>query len=130
MEYEINGQRKVIEDTLICEFDGFGSDEGRGKYRKWNQRLASGNENITLLKVDDTKEIYYPLGSTDYYMGDLGKYETFNHIFPNAAFIEKDGRITHSGIISADQLLKQYNIKLINWDYTSPIKNNFSLSKK
>lgn len=126
LEYEINGQRIVIEDTLICEYDGIGSDEGRGKYRKWNQRLASGNESITLLKVDDSTEIYYPSGSSDYYMGDLGEYETFNHIFPNAALIETDGKITHSGIISADDLLEKYNIKLISWDYTQPIVNSFS----
>jgi len=41
--YEINGERKVIEDTLICEYDGIGMDEGRGKYRKWKEHLASGN---------------------------------------------------------------------------------------
>ncbi|MEK4455904.1 hypothetical protein [Paenibacillus sp. FSL R10-2748] len=35
LEYEINGQRKVIQDTLICEYDGIGSNEARGKYRKW-----------------------------------------------------------------------------------------------
>jgi hypothetical protein len=48
--YEVNGYQKVIEDTLIYEFDGYGADEGRGKYRKWKKRLASGNERITLLK--------------------------------------------------------------------------------
>jgi len=42
--YEINGQRQVIEDTLTCDFDLFGTDEGRGKYRKVRERLASGNE--------------------------------------------------------------------------------------
>ncbi len=63
LEYEINGERKVIQDTLICKFDGFGSDEGRGKYRKWKTRLASGNERLTLLKVDETMEIYYSGGS-------------------------------------------------------------------
>lgn len=126
LEYELNGKRMVIEDTLICEYDGIGSDEGRGKYRKWSQRLASGNESVTLLKVDNSTEIYYPPGSSDYYMGDLAEYETFNHIFPNAALIETEGEVTHSGIISADDLLKKYNIKLISWDYTQPIVNSFS----
>ncbi|WP_336297944.1 hypothetical protein [Aneurinibacillus uraniidurans] len=32
LEYEINGQRKVIENILICEFDGFGANEGIGKF--------------------------------------------------------------------------------------------------
>ncbi|GJM80348.1 hypothetical protein HMSSN139_28440 [Paenibacillus sp. HMSSN-139] len=129
MEYEINGERKVIQDTIICEFDGFGADEGRGKYRKWKQRLASGNERITLLKVDDTKEIYYNEGSAEYYMGDYGDAE-FQHDFPNASMITKEGRTTSYGGIPAEELQKKYNIKLISWDYTSPIKNKFYTTKK
>ena len=37
LEYEVNGQKKVATDTLICEYDGVGWNEGNGK-----QRLASG----------------------------------------------------------------------------------------
>lgn len=129
LEYEINGERKVIQDTIICEYDGIGSNIGQGKYRKWKQRLASGNENITLLKVDETKEIYYPDGGADYYMDDMGEYESFEPIFPNAAIFETDGRSTHSGIISAEELLKQYNIKLISWEVSPPIKNSFPGTK-
>lgn len=121
--YEINGQRKVIEDTLICEFEGFGFDEGRGKYRKWKQYLASGNERVTLLKVDDNIEIYYNPGSAKYYMGDMESYVEFNHMFPNAAIYRADGE--YGGTISAEHLLKEYNIKLINWEYTPPITNRF-----
>ncbi|MFX3673182.1 MAG: hypothetical protein ACE3JQ_01870 [Paenisporosarcina sp.] len=128
LEYEINGERKVIQDTIICEYDGIGSNIGQGKFRKWKQRLASGNENITLLKVDETKEIYYPAGGADYYMDDMGEYESFEP-FPNAAIFETDGRSTHSGSISAEELLKEYNIKLISWDASQPIKNSFSGTK-
>lgn len=125
LEYEINGRKRVIQDTLICEYKGVGTDEGRGKFRKWEQRLASGNEQITLLKVGNNKEIYYPTGGPSYYMDDLAEYETFNQAFPNAAFIEADGRSTTSGIVNADDLLKLYNIKLISWDIAKPITNSF-----
>ncbi|TPG69643.1 hypothetical protein EEL31_14850 [Brevibacillus laterosporus] len=129
LEYEINGQRMVIQDTLICEYDGIGADEGRGKYRKWKERLASGNEEIILLKVNDTKEIDFFPGSAEYYMGDLDIGEN-DSSFPNAFYVEKDDGFTTSGSVVADQLLKEYNIKLISWDYTQPIKNNFSTTKK
>ncbi len=72
LEYEIDGQRKVIEDNLVCEYDGIGMNEGQGKYRKWNERLTSGNQNILLLSVDNSKEIYYNPGPADYYMDDMG----------------------------------------------------------
>jgi hypothetical protein len=129
LEYEINGERKIVKDTIICEFDGFGSDEGRGKYRKWKEKLASGNERITLLKVNDTKEIFFSPGTPEYYMDDLESRKSGSS-FPDAIFIEKDGRITTSGLITADELLKEYNIKLISWDAKQPIKNNFSQTKK
>lgn len=126
LEYEINGERKVIQDTLICEFDGFGADEGRGKYRKWKKRLASGNERITLLVVNQTQEIYYSPGSPNYYMGDLENNEDHQNGFPNALIIERAGRLTSNRLVRADELLDKYSIKLISWDSDPPIKNTFS----
>jgi len=102
-------------------------DEGK-KFRKWKDWLASGNERVTLYKINDTAEIYYNPGSAYYYMNDMKEYETFNHLFPNALFFDSKGE--YMGIISAEQLLKEYNIKLISWEYTPPIKNSFFASKK
>ena len=124
LEYEINGERQVIQDTLICEFDGFGADEGRGKYRKWKDRLASGNERITLLKVDNNKEIEFVPGSAEYYMGDSDNGRG-DSSFPNAVYFEKDSNGTKSGGVEAKELLDKYHIKLISWNPSPPIKNNF-----
>ncbi|USB32453.1 hypothetical protein [Paenibacillus sp. YPG26] len=96
LEYELDGKRMIIEDILICEFDGFGTDEGRGKYRKWKQRLASGSK-----------------GEND-------------SSFPNAIVISRDGRFTTESGIRAEQLLEQYHIKLLSWNASQPITNNFS----
>jgi hypothetical protein len=140
--YEINGETKVIEDTLICEYDGIGMDEGQGKYRKWKGHLASGKERLLLLEVDNPvalrsdrkivkQEIYYPIGSARYYMGDMKEYERYKQSFPNASYFEKyENGGASSGIIRADELLEKYNIKLISWDYTQPIKNKFTENKK
>lgn len=124
LEYEINGERVVIEDTLICEFDGYGLSGGRGKYRKWKSAFASGRERVTLY-VDETVEIHYPVGSAQYYMGDLEKGRTVNHAFPNAVITAKDGKMTMSASIDARQLEKKYNIVLISWVHTPPIVNRF-----
>ena len=32
--YEIDGEMQTIEDTVICEFDGFNFDEANGKTRR------------------------------------------------------------------------------------------------
>lgn len=65
------------------------------------QKFANGEERITLYKLDATTEIYYNPGSVKYYMDDLNGTLKFNH-----------------------NLQKQYNIRLISWDYTQPINNN------
>lgn len=131
--YDIDGKRKVIEDTLICEFDGVGMDEGRGKFRKWKEQLASGNENVLLLKVNDFnpfivyKEIYYDTGGADYYMDDMSNGVSYEHGFPDARRFEKYvGGGSSDGIIFADELYEKYKIKIISWDYTPPIQNSFS----
>ena len=124
LAYEINGQRKEIKDTLICEYDGIGADEGRGKFRKWKERLASGNDIIILLKVNENKLIEFYPGSAEYYMGD-GDIEKNDSLFPNAVHEEKEGSVISSGIIFEEELLQEYNIKLISWQPSQPIKNDF-----
>ncbi|CAM3109997.1 hypothetical protein PASE110613_17130 [Paenibacillus sediminis] len=137
--YEIDGQRKEIKDTLICEYDGIGANEGHGKYRKWKAHLASENEKLVLLNVEKpigivfsriktlNQVIYYDPGPAWYYMGDGNGY---THEFPNASFKEQyqDGSGAN-GIIQANELLEKCNIKLISWDYTEPIINNFTSKK-
>jgi len=62
IEIEYNGERLVFEDTLICEFSGFGTSGGIGgnwrRYRQWTSRFESGREyntvwpSITMLETD------------------------------------------------------------------------------
>lgn len=44
--YEIDGEIPTIEDTIICEFDGFNIDEANGKTRRWKEKFKNeqGNE--------------------------------------------------------------------------------------
>lgn len=141
LEYEINGERKVIQDTLICEFDGFGKDEANGKYRKWKESLASGDSfRQPLLEANGKVEISYYPGIAKYFMGDLGQNEEFQQTIADSIIIErgsriikKDGRVFESDgktsstqYSNANELLDSYHIKLISWESTPPVKNTFS----
>lgn len=72
--YSIDGEIKKIEDTLICEFDGIGIDEARGKYLEWKGTFKSGKEEIILWEGRNKKGkkqvIYYNVPAPGYYMGD------------------------------------------------------------
>jgi hypothetical protein len=133
LECEINGKRIVIKDTVICEYDGIGMNEGSGKYRKWKEHLASGKERLTILKINDTQEIFYRTGYANYYMGeDQEEGITYEFSFPNADFVDeikdRNGEFYESKI-TAEELLKKYHIKLISWNYTKPITQNYKKSR-
>jgi len=129
LEYEIYGKNVVVEDTLICKFDGFGANEGLGKYRKWTGSIATnGNDVIVLLEIDKNTKIIYPPGNPQFYMDDLKEYITYNPIFPDAVIERKNsspGQFDSSSLITADRLLEEYNIKLISWEIAPPIENTF-----
>ena len=53
LEYSRGDHKFVVNDTLICEYGGVVVSLEVGNYVKWNGRLASGKERISLLKVND-----------------------------------------------------------------------------
>ena len=129
LEYLHNGELKVVEDVLICEYDGVGWSETNGKYRKWKEHLKSGNERVVLLKTRVIAEIYYDPGPADYYMGDYDQFslgDTYSHPFPNAVICETGLDSTDIRGIKADELLQWYGIRLLKWEYIEPIVNHFS----
>lgn len=120
--YEINGEKIIIEDTMICKYDGVGWNEGVGKYRKWKSYLASSpKEDAVLLVADDKRKIYCFVGSAEYYMGDE-KYPEKRPLTPRLINIRLDNDFTS---ISQDELLEMYNIRLISWEFSDPIVNSF-----
>ena len=126
--YELNGEEIVVEDTVVCKFDGFGlSWGGDGKWRKWKSYLASnGEQDVLLLVVNKEMKIFYSVGGADYYMGDKKEYvyapDYTYHQFPNAYYSNRNGL---SGLILADKLLDKYGIKLISFEPSDPIQNTF-----
>lgn len=131
LEYEINGKQTKIEDVLICEFDGFGFNEGNGKFRKWKARLKSGNDRITLFKDDNIEIYYFPvrenprlpgvlMGDTEYYSGGTGD------DFPDAWWTTNfEDKTVNDYVIGADEMKERYHLQLINWECAPPIENTF-----
>jgi hypothetical protein len=134
--YEINGEKTVVKDTILCEFDGFGVDEGRGKYRKWKETLASGKEDIVLWRNNKgrTKQfLYYALPPASYLMGDGDKsdYDTdYNELYHNGTILftgdSKDS--SDESLIESKKLFTKYGIKIIAFEFAPPITNTFTQS--
>lgn len=137
LEYEIEGERKVIEDIIICEFDGFEQRGEAGRYRKWKAYLKSGMERITLLNTRDLNvadelgkqilEFYFYFGNAEYYMGDnLDNKQRSAQDFRMVDYLYQttDGIIGGSAL-KAEEAYEKYRIRLINWDAPIPLQNTF-----
>ena len=137
LTYELNGEIKVIRDTVICEFDGFINRGAAGKSRRWKTTLKSGNDRLTLLDLRPLKEeneleqtileLYFYYGTGAYYMGDTENpfargAQDFDWI--DYTYQTKDGKIGGSGF-RAEEAFEKYKIRLISWECAPPIENKF-----
>ncbi|HYH03255.1 MAG TPA: hypothetical protein VEC37_09150 [Bacillota bacterium] len=117
LEYENHGERVVINDTLQCLYDGIGGGGStRGKYHKWTWRLSSGNKRLMLLKLDESREICYPIGDVAYYMG----YGWSEPVFYGADLFDWSTGSRHT--VDTTELWKQYQIRIISWDKIVPLQ--------
>ena len=131
--YEVDGITKVINDSIICEFDGFELRGEAGKYRKWKTYLKSGNERLVLLQGEDagvTFEISASYGLADYYMGDYSRqskeaYETAMTTDRYLGFIQWENGVQTGRSILKDEVLEKYKLKVIDVQYSQPIENTF-----
>ena len=128
IEYEINGEMVVIEDAVICEFDGFQPDWGGGdKTRKWKVSFASGNKShifkiSAYVLADETNQVYFACGSGAYYMGDTREYALRLHAYKATKSFIGGWRFTD---IEPDELLDAYGIRVISYEFSPPIVNSF-----
>ena len=136
LTYELDGEIIVIEDIVVCEFDGFINRGTAGKARKWNTKLKSGEE-LILLDLRDLNqenelgqtmvELYFYYGTGAYYMGDTDnpfarEAQSFDWI--DYKYKTKDGKIGYSGY-KAEEAFEKYKIRVISWECAPPIKNEF-----
>lgn len=137
LTYEIDGETKIIEDVIVCEFDGFKVVGEAGKYRKWKSYLKSGNEEIVMLDLRPQNEfnefghvmleLFFYWGNAEYYMGDFDdgrakKEQDFKWV--EYKYKNDEGRIGGSAY-KADEAYEKYKIRLISWEAAPPIENVF-----
>ena len=130
--YEVNGEIKKVEDAIVCEYDGIKNLGTAGKYRAWSSKLKSGNERVTLLRIEEENricEITVSAGLPEYYMGDFiqdkTEYERAMLDDNYLGYIEwKNGEQT--GIsISKEEVYEKFKLKVIEMDFSEPLENEF-----
>ena len=137
--YELNGERHEIEDAVICRYRGLGGFYSN--IRGWETTLQSGEQSICILseeyvysllspnRLNSKSSVFLVYGSSTYYMGDTmnagnadrkpGMYYVEDyHSEPNIQ--NKD-----STPLTEKQLEKYFGIKIIEFEFSKPIKNTF-----
>ena len=148
LEYEIDGELIVVEDVIIVEHAGTRWDAGIGNHNVWSSRLASGKYRIELYRSDTEAVFIRILGvlSGSYLLGsdtnrnnprELPEISTLNVNdkptmttwqqermlrFFSGEYEEEDFR---GWQISDEELLSEYGIRLISFEYDPPIVNRF-----
>jgi len=124
--YELNGEEKVIEDVLIIEYNGI-FVHGGGRNRWWVHRLKSEDNLITLLRIDETTVIHYPISmfSIGYYMGDSGGGIGFSQSASRHNSQQNPTFSMEGYRINPEELLDVYGIRIISWEIAPPIVNTF-----
>ena len=137
LEYEVDGERIVIEDTIVALFDGFSADAGSmAWYRTWRLHLASDKraQQLLLHELDDGRKIYYHFGGAGFYMGEVSSSVTVTRKdlpglgIRNSIFYIERGRDTSIGNrkgLTLEELYNDFGIRLVSWEHNSPIENRF-----
>lgn len=149
LKYEINGKEITVEDTVVFEFDGFKRTSTGLRHRRWKSYLKNNNAEwysdntdvqpfseveVVLMKIDEKTRVCFLLGSSSYYMNDPAsstdeKDQEF-YRFPEANYsinkIDYDGNeILYRPRVGVNELWEKYKIKLLSWEHSEPIKNEF-----
>ena len=123
--YEIDGESVTVKDTYICEFDGFGRNEGEGKHREWKGYIQSTGEEKVVLLQDGNLSLAIAVGYPEYYMSDPTESDVEYEPYVYYIIDPNDIGGVSSGVIGIEPILEQYKIKLIGWKLSEPIQNSF-----
>ena len=124
--YSIDGEIITIQDTYVCEYDGWDVHSGSlSKVRAWDGYIKSTGADELILLEDGNLKFACSLGSPEYYMSDPSK--PTKEYTPHIYYIEdpNDFGGRSSGTLDIEPLLEKYKIKLISWKFSDPIENSF-----
>lgn len=133
IRYEVDGEEYFLQDTFVCEFDGFDmkGTEMFGdiveKKRVWNGYIKSTGDEDLLIYSDKRVKIYCSVGDAGHYMGDPKLSEDTGF---NSYMYDSYGRKTYWHIFEKEESDRICDVQLISFEIEKPIKNRFIYTVK
>lgn len=122
LTYELRGEVIVVEDVYVCEYLGVDWNFGQGYRRRWKGYVKSTGEDGVFLTEDSERKIYCSVGKAEYYMGDESDLPDREYV-PHFYHAKTDP--SKIDLISEEEISEQYSVKLLEWEFSSPITNTF-----
>ncbi len=143
LEYEMDGERYLIEDTVVCSFDGYDLSNPfpfLDYERSWYASLKSGDESKRVLiefepnvesvlvkgRINTESKVILYYGHGGYYLGDPTEKERYPYINYSETYqtSENTSQVEFTEL-SFQQLEQCFGIKIIRFEFSNPIKNQF-----
>ena len=125
--YKLNGEEYVVEDSVVCKYIRTEYDLNRGEHYVWKYTLASNSRRDAVLLVKDGfQSVYCYVGEAEYYMGDEDGYYGATPFVPHVYVSSLIPSFPGLESLSQEEILEKYNIEIISWEFSDPIKNDFS----
>ena len=138
--YEVDGVQETVSGVFVCEFEEV-VNALDGSYIKWNSYVQDAalanrleaNRGYLLLKTCDDGNVYLDVNlSAEYFMGDPSYVDadTFEPItdYKPRLFIEyTEAKWEELGESYSEDaaVLEGYGVKVISYEYDSPIENSY-----
>jgi hypothetical protein len=119
--YEYKGERRTIEDVIVCDYEGISWSLEGGNSRDWNCDFQKDNEyGQYIIDNINERDLYIEVPeAADYYMGDKGF--TKEDARPLLMYIDE---VTGTYYQETDKI-DEVGIKIIEWQPSEPLKGNF-----
>ena len=122
--YEISGEEKTYSGVYVCEFDGVLTTLV-GSTREWKGYIENEKDVDIPIQTNKDGVIYINFGfSPEYFMGDPDAmyYEAPQ---PNLYMIYHSDDPEELDITSEEEVIANYGVKLMGYEYAAPIENTF-----
>jgi hypothetical protein len=122
--YEENGVEKTYSGVYVCKYDGVlitlvGSEV------EWKEYIENEKEIDVPIQTNEDGVIYINFGfSPEYFMGDPEAVD-YNAPQPNLYMIYHSSESDSLDITSEEEVIAQYGVRLIGFEYAEPIENTF-----
>lgn len=119
--YEYKGQRITIQDTIVCDYEGYSFSLEGGNSRDWICEFENDEEyGRYYIDIENEPDLYIEVpDAPNYYMGD--KEITKEFALPYIRYLDEETGTYYEEKEKIDVV----DVKIIGWKPSEPLKNNF-----